>query len=253
MANELQAPQVDIEKISEGHDLSLLGLIADADIFVQLIMFLLVIASIWCWTIIINKSKMIRKEKKISANFEVNFINEDVDDDELFDFYKSEIKDHNQLNAQVKIFMLGMVEFNKIHSNNLLARDKYKIKELFQRIETVLQIEIAKQVEKLENGMSFLASIGSVGPFIGLLGTVWGIVNAFQSIAISNNTSLAVVAPGIAEALFATALGLLAAIPAVAAYNKFSNDLDKITSNLEYFSIEFLSKKLNEMEKKHNV
>jgi biopolymer transport protein TolQ len=253
MANEVQAPQVDIEKISEGHDLSLLGLIADADIFVQLIMFLLVIASIWCWTIIINKSKMIRKEKKISANFEVNFINEDVDDDELFDFYKSEIKDHNQLNAQVKIFMLGMVEFNKIHSNNLLARDKYKIKELFQRIETVLQIEIAKEVEKLENGMSFLASIGSVGPFIGLLGTVWGIVNAFQSIAISNNTSLAVVAPGIAEALFATALGLLAAIPAVAAYNKFSNDLDKITSNLEYFSIEFLSKKLNEMEKKHNV
>ena len=253
MANEVQTPQVDIEKISEGHDLSLLGLIADADIFVQLIMFLLVIASIWCWTIIINKSKIIRKEKKISANFEVNFINEDVDDDELFDFYKSEIKDHNQLNAQVKIFMLGMIEFNKIHSNNLLARDKYKIKELFQRIETVLQIEIAKQVEKLENGMSFLASIGSVGPFIGLLGTVWGIVNAFQSIAISNNTSLAVVAPGIAEALFATALGLLAAIPAVAAYNKFSNDLDKITSNLEYFSIEFLSKKLNEMEKKHNV
>lgn len=253
MANELQAPQVDIEKISEGHDLSLLGLIADADIFVQLIMFLLVIASIWCWTIIINKSKIIRKEKKISANFEVNFINEDVDDDELFDFYKSEIKDHNQLNAQVKIFMLGMIEFNKIHSNNLLARDKYKIKELFQRIETVLQIEIAKEVEKLENGMSFLASIGSVGPFIGLLGTVWGIVNAFQSIAISNNTSLAVVAPGIAEALFATALGLLAAIPAVAAYNKFSNDLDKITSNLEYFSIEFLSKKFNEMEKKHNV
>ena len=101
--------------------------------------------------------------------------------------------------------------------------------------------------------MSFLASIGSVGPFIGLLGTVWGIVNAFQSIAISNNTSLAVVAPGIAEALFATALGLLAAIPAVAAYNKFSNDLDKINSNLEYFSIEFLSKKLNEMEKKYNV
>lgn len=253
MANEVQAPQVDIEKISEGHDLSLLGLIADADIFVQLIMFLLVIASIWCWTIIINKSRIIRKEKKISANFEVNFVNEDVDDDELFDFYKSEIKDHNQLNAQVKIFMLGMIEFNKIHSNNLLARDKYKIKELFQRIETVLQIEIAKEVEKLENGMSFLASIGSVGPFIGLLGTVWGIVNAFQSIAISNNTSLAVVAPGIAEALFATALGLLAAIPAVAAYNKFSNDLDKITSNLEYFSIEFLSKKLNEMEKKHNV
>jgi biopolymer transport protein TolQ len=252
MAKEVQAPQVDIEKISEGHDLSLLGLIVDADIFVQLIMFLLIVASIWCWTIIINKSKLIRREKKITKNFEVNFINEDVDDDELFDFYKNEIKDKNQQNAQVKIFLKGMIEFNKISSNNLLAIDKYKIKELIQRVETLLQIEIAKEVEKLEKGMSFLASIGSVGPFIGLLGTVWGIVNAFQSIAISNNTSLAVVAPGIAEALFATALGLLAAIPAVAAYNKFSNDLDKISSSLEYFSIEFLSKKLNEMEKKYN-
>ena len=137
--------------------------------------------------------------------------------------------------------MLGMIEFNKIHSNNLLARDKYKIKELFQRIETVLQIEIAKQVEKLENGMSFLASIGSVGPFIGLLGTVWGIVNAFQSIAISNNTSLAVVAPGIAEALFATALGLLAAIPAVVAYNKFNTDSQKYSQKLENFSKRFLT------------
>ena len=253
MANEVLAPQVDIKTISDGHDLSLLGLISDADIFVQLIMFLLIVASIWCWTIIINKSKMIRREKKISKNFEVNFVNEDVDDDELFDFYKSEIKDQNQLNAQVKIFMRGMIEFNKIHSNSLLARDKYKIKELIQRVDTILQIEIAKEVEKLEKGMSFLASIGSVGPFIGLLGTVWGIVNAFQSIAISNNTSLAVVAPGIAEALFATALGLLAAIPAVAGYNKFSNDLDKINSSLEYFSIEFLSKKLNEMEKKYNA
>ena len=101
MANEVQAPQVNIETISDGHDLSLLGLISDADIFVQLIMFLLIVASIWCWTIIINKSKTIRREKKISKNFEVNFINEDVDDDELFDFYKSEIKDQNQLNAQV--------------------------------------------------------------------------------------------------------------------------------------------------------
>jgi biopolymer transport protein TolQ len=104
-----------------------------------------------------------------------------------------------------------------------------------------MHISISKEIEKLEKGMSFLGSIGSVAPFIGLLGTVWGIVNAFQSIAISNNTSLAVVAPGIAEALFATALGLLAAIPAVAAYNKFSNDLEKLSNNLEYFSIEFSS------------
>jgi len=109
-------------------------------------------------------------------------------------------------------------------------------------------IEKKISIERLEKGMSFLGSIGSVAPFIGLLGTVWGIVNAFQSIAISNNTSLAVVAPGIAEALFATALGLLAAIPAVAAYNKFSNDLEKLSNNLEYFSIEFSNVLLRQVE-----
>ena len=113
-----------------------------------------------------------------------------------------------------------------------------------------MYISINREIEKLEKGMSFLASIGSVAPFIGLLGTVWGIVNAFQSIAMSNNTSLAIVAPGIAEALFATALGLLAAIPAVAAYNKFSNDLDKFSNNLEYFSIEFSSVLLRQIEER---
>ena len=113
-----------------------------------------------------------------------------------------------------------------------------------------MYISINREIEKLEKGLSFLASIGSVAPFIGLLGTVWGIVNAFQSIAMSNNTSLAIVAPGIAEALFATALGLLAAIPAVAAYNKFSNDLDKFSNNLEYFSIEFSSVLLRQIEEK---
>ena len=111
-----------------------------------------------------------------------------------------------------------------------------------------MHISISREIDRLEKGMSFLGSIGSVAPFIGLLGTVWGIVNAFQSIAISNNTSLAVVAPGIAEALFATALGLLAAIPAVAAYNKFSNDLEKLSNNLEYFSIEFSNVLLRQVE-----
>jgi biopolymer transport protein TolQ len=124
---------------------------------------------------------------------------------------------------------------------------------LVERVQLTLQIIVNREIEKLEQGMSFLASIGSVAPFIGLLGTVWGIVNAFQSIAITNNTSLAVVAPGIAEALFATALGLLAAIPAVAAYNKYSNDLEKISNNLEYFIFEFTSKKTIELERKFNV
>merc|ERR1711907_649888 len=101
---------------------------------------------------------------------------------------------------------------------------------------------------RLEKSMTALASIGSISPFIGLFGTVWGIMNSFQSIAMSNNTSLAVVAPGIAEALFATALGLFAAIPAVAAYNKFSNDLEKLSNNLEYFSIEFSNVLLRQVE-----
>ena len=124
---------------------------------------------------------------------------------------------------------------------------------MVERVQLTLQIIVNREIEKLEQGMSFLASIGSVAPFIGLLGTVWGIVNAFQSIAITNNTSLAVVAPGIAEALFATALGLLAAIPAVAAYNKYSNDLEKISNNLECFIFEFTSKKTIELERKFNI
>merc|ERR1711998_562465 len=132
-------------------------------------------------------------------------------------------------------------------SPNLIGKKQFG--ELAQQLNLTLQITLNKEIEKLEEGMNFLASIGSVAPFIGLLGTVWGIVNAFQSIAISNNTSLAVVAPGIAEALFATALGLLAAVPAVAAYNKFSNDIEKVTLRLENFSVEFmaiLSRRLDE-------
>ena len=133
-------------------------------------------------------------------------------------------------------------------SPNLVGKKQFG--ELAQQLNLTLQITLNKEIEKLEEGMSFLASIGSVAPFIGLLGTVWGIVNAFQSIAITNNTSLAVVAPGIAEALFATALGLLAAIPAVAAYNKYSNNLEKMSNNLEYFIFEFTSKKIAELERK---
>ena len=253
MAKEVSTPKVDVETVSEAPDLSLFGLIGDADFFVQLIMFLLLVASVWCWTIILNKSKIIRQEKRISETFESYFKSDEVDDDALFDFYNDKKDEKNQINAQVKIFLMGMIEINQLYSKSLHTLDKGKLKDLIKRVDTVIQIQISREIQKLEKGMSFLASIGSVGPFIGLLGTVWGIVNAFQSIAISNNTSLAVVAPGIAEALFATALGLLAAIPAVAAYNKFSNDLDKIANSLEYFSIEFLSKKLTELEEKFNV
>ena len=148
--------------------------------------------------------------------------------------------------AQAKVFISGIEEFKGINSKRVLSPNKSN--DILQRINNSMLVCISKEIDRLENGMTFLASIGSVAPFIGLLGTVWGIVNAFQSIALSNNTSLAVVAPGIAEALFATALGLLAAIPAVAAFNKFSNDLDKFSNKLEYFSIELSSVLLRKIE-----
>ena len=225
--------EVKTEVISNAPDLTILGLFFQADPFVKGVMFLLIFGSIWCWTIIINKTNVIRREKKLSSEFDEIFWS-GVNLDDLYKEYYE-----NMNNAQARVFVSGMREFSRRNKNFSITQNK--LNDLLQRINNSMHISINREIEKLEKGMSFLASIGSVAPFIGLLGTVWGIVNAFQSIAISNNTSLAVVAPGIAEALFATALGLLAAIPAVAAYNKFSNDIEKFANSLEYFSIEFLS------------
>ena len=248
MDEKTKTPEVIVEQTSEQADLSLFGLIMEADFFVQFIMFLLLLSSVWCWTIIINKSRLFRKEKRISKFFEEHYNSDNVDDDALLDHFSN--NNQNETNAQVNIFIKGMLEFNKIYSMSPNLIRKKQFGELAQQLNLTLQITLNKEIEKLEEGMNFLASIGSVAPFIGLLGTVWGIVNAFQSIAITNNTSLAVVAPGIAEALFATALGLLAAIPAVAAYNKYSNNLEKMSNNLEYFIFEFTSKKIAELERK---
>ena len=245
MDEKTKTPEVIVEKTSEQADLSLFGLILEADVFVQFIMFLLLLSSVWCWTIIINKTRLFRKEKRISNFFEEHYNGQKVDDDALLDHFNN-----TETNAQVNIFIKGMLEFNKIYTMTPNLVGKKQFSELAEQLNLNLQITLNREIEKLEQGMSFLASIGSVAPFIGLLGTVWGIVNAFQSIAITNNTSLAVVAPGIAEALFATALGLLAAIPAVAAYNKYSNDLEKMSNNLEFFIFEFTSKKIAELERK---
>ena len=233
-------PEINKEVISSGPDLTILGLFFQADPFVKGVMFLLIFASIWCWAIIFNKYNLLRNERKLSIEFEDIFWS-GVNLEDLYQQYSENIN-----NSQVRVFITGMREFNKINQRQTMS--SVKLKDFFQRINNSMHISINKEVERLEKGMSFLGSIGSVAPFIGLLGTVWGIVNAFQSIAISNNTSLAVVAPGIAEALFATALGLLAAIPAVAAYNKFSNDLEKLSNNLEYFSIEFANVLLRQVE-----
>ena len=228
-------------------NLSLWGLFLQADIVVKLVMLILLLASVWCWTIIIEKLFLSRKELKLADNFE----NEFWSGTSLDDIY-DEISKDNSLKSEgaiSRVFSSAMQEWRRANSSGLVSKgDNFKAS-LAQRIDRGMGVAITREVGRLERGMTFLASIGSVAPFIGLFGTVWGIMNSFSAIAASKNTSLAVVAPGIAEALFATALGLLAAIPAVAAYNKFSNDIEKVTLRLENFSVEFmaiLSRRLDE-------
>ena len=228
-------------------NLSLWGLFLQADIVVKLVMLILLLASVWCWTIIIEKLFLSRKELKLADNFE----NEFWSGTSLDDIYDDISKDNNLKSegAISRVFSSAMEEWRRANSSGLVSKgDNFKAS-LAQRIDRGMGVAITREVGRLERGMTFLASIGSVAPFIGLFGTVWGIMNSFSAIAASKNTSLAVVAPGIAEALFATALGLLAAIPAVAAYNKFSNDIEKVTLRLENFSVEFmaiLSRRLDE-------
>lgn len=228
-------------------NISLWGLFLQADIVVKLVMLILLLASVWCWTIIIEKLFLSRKELKLADSFE----NEFWSGTSLDDIY-DEISKDNSLKSEgaiSRVFSSAMQEWRRANSSGLVSKgDNFKAS-LAQRIDRGMGVAITREIGRLERGMTFLASIGSVAPFIGLFGTVWGIMNSFSAIAASKNTSLAVVAPGIAEALFATALGLLAAIPAVAAYNKFSNDIEKVTLRLENFSVEFmaiLSRRLDE-------
>ena len=211
-------------------DFSMMGMFLKSDWVVKFVIILLVIFSIQSWKTIIQKILLINKLKKISKKFENHFWS-GVSLDELY----QQIDDFDQ------------ESFSNIFRNIMNEYEKSKMKKnmidsaFIQRLYTSLDLSIAVEDTNLNKGLSFLASSGSVAPFIGLFGTVWGIMNSFQSIAISRNTSLAIVAPGIAEALFATALGLLAAIPAVVAYNKFSNDSKKYLQKLENFSKRFLS------------
>ena len=232
------------EVLHNSSDISLWGLFLQADIVVKLVMLILLLASIWCWTIIFEKIFLSRKEIKLANTFE----NEFWSGTSLDDIY-DEMSNEKQQGAISRVFSSAMQEWRRANTSGLVSKgDNFKAS-LAQRIERGMSVAITREIDRLERGMTFLASIGSVAPFIGLFGTVWGIMNSFSAIAASKNTSLAVVAPGIAEALFATALGLLAAIPAVAAYNKFSNDIEKVSLRLENFSAEFmaiLSRRLDE-------
>ena len=206
-------------------DFSLMSLFLRADIIVKSVIIILIVCSIYSWAVIMDKFRLFKKINKSSEEFEEKFWNS-----------KSAETFYNSLPAKVDDPM-AMV-FQDAMENLLKKKAKSNLSE---RMSTFLEVGIEKQMSKIDKGFTFLATVGSTAPFIGLFGTVWGIMNSFQSIAISRNTSLAIVAPGIAEALFATALGLLAAIPAVVAYNKFNTDSKKYSQKLENFSKRFLT------------
>jgi len=227
---------------SVSYDLTIWGLFFQADIVVKLVLIVLLFASFWTWAIIFEKALRMRRLRTYAHDFEEAFWSGGSLDD-LFDRI-----DRNPRDPMSSLFVSAMREWRRSAARGGTGSPQIRVS-LQQRIERVMQITMGREMERLERHMVFLASVGSSAPFVGLFGTVWGIMNAFTSIAASENTSLAVVAPGIAEALFATALGLVAAIPAVLGYNKLSNDLGRYAGRLEAFSGEFgsiLSRQLDE-------
>ena len=211
--------------LASNTDFSIWKLFVRADIIVKSVIIILIACSIYSWAVIIEKIKLFKKINSSTEEFENKFW-KSKSAENFYDNLPSKTED-----PMARVFMDSMqVMLKSKRSSNLN-----------EKMSRMLEINIEKQMEKIEKGYTFLATVGSTAPFIGLFGTVWGIMNSFQSIAISRNTSLAIVAPGIAEALFATALGLLAAIPAVIAYNKFGNDSKKYSQKLENFSKRFIS------------
>ena len=209
------------------NDFSLWQLFIRADFVVKFVILLLLSSSVYSWALIFNKYKLFKKIDLSTTEFEKKFWKA-----------KSAESLNNALPIKsedplTKIFQNAMNELIKTKSKTSTVQSA--------RVERILEISTDDQINEIEKNFTFLATVGSTAPFIGLFGTVWGIMNSFQSIAISRNTSLAIVAPGIAEALFATALGLLAAIPAVVAYNKFNSDSKKYTARIENFCKRFLS------------
>jgi biopolymer transport protein TolQ len=224
------------------HDLSMWALFLRADIIVKLVMLALIGASFWCWAIIFDKILKVRQLTQRAEQFEESFWS-GGSLEELYDRIGA-----RPLDPMSSVFVAAMREWRRTAAKGLADRDTTRAS-LPQRIDRVMSVTLGREMDLLERRLGFLASVGSTAPFIGLFGTVWGIMNSFQSIAATKNTSLAVVAPGIAEALFATALGLVAAIPAVIAYNKISSDLDRYGKRLENFAGEFgaiLSRQLEE-------
>ncbi|MDC0216434.1 protein TolQ [Candidatus Pelagibacter sp.] len=211
--------------LASNTDFSILQLFLRADIIVKSVIILLIASSIYSWAIIFEKIRLFKKINQSTEDFEDKFWKS-----------KSAESFYNSLPREIEDPMANVFK----NSMQILLKSK-RSSNLDERMSRMLEINIEHEMEKIDKKYTFLATVGSTAPFVGLFGTVWGIMNSFQSIAISRNTSLAIVAPGIAEALFATALGLLAAIPAVVAFNKFNSDSKKYSQKLENFSKRFLS------------
>tara|TARA_B100000953_G_scaffold138927_1_gene115030 strand:+ start:252 stop:932 length:681 start_codon:yes stop_codon:yes gene_type:complete len=208
-------------------DFSLIQLFLRADFIVKAVIVILIAASVYSWALIFDKYKLFKRIEKSTTSFEEKFW-KSKSAESFYNNFSNKEKD-----PVATIFQSAMIELIRTKSKSSSVQSN--------RVSRVIEISADKEIKSIEKHFTFLATVGSTAPFIGLFGTVWGIMNSFQSIAISRNTSLAIVAPGIAEALFATALGLLAAIPAVIAYNKFNSDSKKYTSRIENFSKRFLS------------
>jgi len=213
------------------HDLSLWGLFLQADWVVKGVMIALLLASVWVWAIVFEKAATLRRLRRQSDQFEDAFWS-GGSLEELFT-REGETPSH----PMAAVFGAGMREWKRSAGRGLDS--ELAVTGMKERVERAMSVAAARELERLERWMVFLATIGSAAPFIGLFGTVWGIMNSFSAIASMQNTSLAVVAPGIAEALFATAIGLVAAIPATMAYNKFASDFGRFAGRLEAFAAEF--------------
>ena len=227
----MEAETLNAAGIVAAYDFSVWALFVRADLIVKAVMIVLIVASIWCWAIIFEKVRRLRRLNGDASTFEDRFWS-GGSLDELYDNMGAQPRD-----PMSAVFSAAMREWRRSadsgHASPAVGSS------LMERIGRVMDVTVNREIERVERQLTILASTGSTAPFIGLFGTVWGIMNSFQAISITKNTSLAVVAPGIAEALFATALGLVAAIPAVIAYNKISKDVDRYAARLDDFANEF--------------
>ena len=221
------------EMVNAANQISIIDLIWSSDIVIKMVVLGLLFASIWTWAIIIEKVGTLRQIKQITKSFEEKFWS-GGSLDRLYDSIGNRPRD-----PMSAMFISAMKEWKRTNIMKSKTDRGLRGVSLQQRIEKAMQVSMDKEISTLDTRMGFLASTASVSPFVGLFGTVWGIMNTFSAMGINHNNSLATIAPGIAEALFTTALGLIAAIPAVVAYNKISSDIDRYARKLENFMVEF--------------